>query len=180
MPPSRLTCPADIDELLLYRLHRLAGVPSRMVVRLCEGQFGITRREWRVLAVLAKAGGLQSSALAQHAQLDRARTSRAVTGLVAKGLVSRVAAPADRRQVRLNLTDSGRALYGDMFPRVDAINRAMLAALSETEILQLDATLVRLQATADALVAAEPLPKADRRRGGRKQAHAVVRPAPIA
>ena len=172
-PRSRLTQPADIDELLLYRLHRLAGVPSRMVVRLCEGKFGITRREWRVLAVLAKSGGLQSSALALDAQLDRARTSRAVTGLVTKGLVSRVTATADRRQVRLSLTESGVALYESMFPHVDAINRAMLAALSEDEIVQLDETLVRLQATADALVIAMPLLKADRRWGGRKLPPAV-------
>jgi hypothetical protein len=55
-----------------------------------------------------------------------------------------------------------------MFPHVDAINRAMLAALSADEIVQLDETLVRLQANADALVTAMPLPKADRRRGGRK------------
>jgi DNA-binding MarR family transcriptional regulator len=171
---SRLSCPADIDDLLLYRLHRLAGVPSQMVVRLCEGRFGITRREWRVLAVLAKEGGLQSSQLALHAQLDRARTSRAVTGLVSKGLVSRVTAPADRRQVRLTLTAGGESLYENMFPLVDAINRDMLSGLSETETVQLDATLTRLQVAADSLVAAAPLPKADRRRGGRKHPAAAA------
>lgn len=177
--PLRLTCPVDIDDLLLYRLHRLVGVPSRMVVRLCEGQFGITRREWRVLAVLAKEGGLQSSQLALRAQLDRARTSRAVTGLVSKGLVSRLPAAADRRQVSLALTEGGVSLYERMFPLVDAINRAMLAELPADDVARLDDILARLQTRADTLVAAAPLPKADRHRGGRKQPTAAGPPSPM-
>jgi DNA-binding MarR family transcriptional regulator len=170
---SRLTCPVSIDDLLLYRMHRVVGAASSMVVRLCEGQFGITRREWRVLAVLAREGGLQSSELALHAQLDRARTSRAVTGLVTKGLLGRVTAAADRRQVRLTLTDAGRTLYETMFPLVDTINRDMLSRLSENEVLQLDHMLEHLQSRADAMVAAADLPQANRRRGGRKHPQAV-------
>ena len=52
MPSPRLSAPQGLDDLLLYRLSRLLGVAGAPVIRLCEGQFGITRREWRVLALL--------------------------------------------------------------------------------------------------------------------------------
>ena len=49
---SRLAQPAALDDLLLYRLSRLLAVGGSPVIRLCEGRFGITRREWRVRALL--------------------------------------------------------------------------------------------------------------------------------
>ena len=52
--PARLAQPAALDDLLLYRLSRLLSVGGSMVIRLCEGRFGITRREWRVIARLAQ------------------------------------------------------------------------------------------------------------------------------
>lgn len=164
---SRLEEPATLDDLLLYRINRLLGVAGSMVIRLCEGRFGITRREWRVLALLAQDEGLLSSQLAERAQLDRARTSKAISSLVSKKLLRREPRPGDRRQASLALTDEGRALHAAMFPLVTDINRQLLAPLKAQEVAKLDAWLQALQAQADALVAHATLPKADRRRGGR-------------
>ena len=125
--------PAALDDLLLYRLSRLLAVGGSMVIRLCEGRFGITRREWRVIARLAEEEELLSSELAERIQLDRARTSRAVTSLVAKKLVRRQAGTSDRRHARLALTDKGRALYAALFPLVCEINRGLLSPLSADE-----------------------------------------------
>ena len=165
MPTPRLLSPAAIDDLLLYRLSRLVAVGGSVVVRLCEGVYGITRREWRVLALLARDEGLLSSQLAERAQLDRARTSRAITSLVAKKLAARQVGPGDRRQARIVLTAAGRALYQEMFPRVLEINRELLDALQPAKAAALDQVLDRLQARADAILARGGLPKADRRRG---------------
>jgi DNA-binding MarR family transcriptional regulator len=138
-----------------------------LVVRLCEGQFGITRREWRILALLAREEGVFSSQLARRAQLDRARTSRAVTTLVAKRLVRRDARAGDRRQISLALTDAGRALYAAIFPLVTEINQSLLCALNGPEIEMLDKALIRLQHRAGEMVEHAELPKADRRHGAR-------------
>lgn len=167
MSAPRLSRPAALDDLLLYRMSRLLGVAGGMVIRLCEGRFGITRREWRVLALLAQEEGLLSSQLAERIQLDRARTSRAITSLVAKKLVKRETGPGDRRQARLALTPQGRALYEALFPLVREINRELLAALPAGDVQRMDAALDALQARADTMVAKAELPKADRRRGGR-------------
>ncbi len=167
-PPCRLDQPSSLDDLLLYRLSRLLGVAGSSVIRLCEGRFGITRREWRVLALLAQNEGLLSSQLAERAQLDRARTSKAVTSLVAKKLLQREARAGDRRQALLSLTDEGRVLYDALLPLVFDINRELLAALPPSEVARLDASLSSLQQRADELLLSQTeLPKADRRRGGR-------------
>ena len=43
---NRLTHPEAANDLLMYRLNRLLAVAGSLVVRLCEGGYGITRREW--------------------------------------------------------------------------------------------------------------------------------------
>jgi len=158
--------PRPLDDLLLYRLSRLLSVAGSMVIRLCEGRFGITRREWRLVAVLASRGELSSSELAEHAQLDRARTSKAVGSLVAKQLVSRMVRPGDRRQVRLGLTESGQALYEDLFPLVTQINVELMGALGGEDAARFDESLHHLQARAERMVEEAVLPKADRGRRG--------------
>jgi DNA-binding MarR family transcriptional regulator len=164
---SSLRDPGGLDDLLLYKLSRLLSVGGSMVIRLCEGRFGITRREWRVIARLAREPELLSSELADSIQLDRARTSRAVTSLVAKKLVRRQAGRADRRQAHVALTDQGRALHAELFPLVCEINRGLLSPLAAEEAGRLDAMLAALQDRADTMVRAAELPKADRRRGAR-------------
>lgn len=167
MPNARLTDPQALDDLLLYRLNRVVSTAGTMVVRLCEGRYGITRREWRALAWLGREEGVLSSQLAERIQLDRTRTSRAVTSLQAKGLLHRLPGEADRREVRLTLSVAGRALYDELMPQVRAINRELLSALAPSEAQGLDAALSRLQQRAEQLAAQSPWPKADRRRGGR-------------
>lgn len=164
---SRLEAPQSMDDLLLFRISRILGVGGSLVIRLCEGRFGITRREWRIIALLHQGDSLLSSELALRAQLDRARTSRAIGSLVSKKLLTRESRPADRRQAALSLTEKGRTLYAELFPLVFAINQDMLSALASAEVTLLDSALDRLQARADAAVAATDLPHADRWRGGR-------------
>ena len=170
MPAPLLTHPRTIDDLFLYRISRLLVTGGAQVIRLCEGTFGITRREWRILALLAQGDGLVSSELAGRAQLDRARTSRTVTVLAAKQLVSRNPRPGDRRSVMLSLTPAGRALFDALFPQVAVINRSLLGALDDAELERLDTALDRLQARADTLVQAPARlggARGDRRSGGR-------------
>ena len=152
MPTNRLTQLKSLDDMLLYVLWQLQAAARRPVVRLCEAEFGITRREWRMLAQLADSEGMPSSALAERAALDRAQTSRAVSALVQKGLVVRTPRPGNRREVLLHLTERGRALYAALLPRVAAINQELLSVLSETEVATLDALVQRLRAQAERMV----------------------------
>jgi DNA-binding MarR family transcriptional regulator len=154
--PDRLTAPQHQADLLLYRLYRIHITAGRMVVHLCESEFGITRREWRILSFLAEREGALSSQLAQHAMLDRARTSRTLTSLAAKKLVVRQPRPSDRREVHVYLSEEGRRLYGEIYPRVAAINRELVAGLDAAQRTQLDAMVDALQAQASRMVDQRP------------------------
>lgn len=153
-PPDRISDPQRQGDLLLYRLHRIQGTAGRLVVQLCESEFGITRREWRVLSVLNEHEGVLSSVLAEHALLDRARTSRALTSLEAKKLITRQPRPSDRREVHVFLTDEGRRVYAQILPRVMAINRELVSSLSALQRQQLDEVVNALQAQAGRMLAA--------------------------
>lgn len=170
-PPGSLAAPQGLNDLLLYRLARLSAVAGARVVRLCEGQFGITRREFRMLALLAEGGPLQPSTLAEQAQLDRARTSRAISGLVGKKLVRRTAVANDGRLAQVALTPAGRELHAALFPQVAAINRELLSVLESHQVRQLQQALDALQRQAEHLALQAPFPKARGRR--RREASAL-------
>jgi DNA-binding MarR family transcriptional regulator len=145
----------------------LSSTAGALVVRLCEGGYGITRREWAVVAQLYENGGLPPSVLAERMHRDRARTSRTLTALIKKQLVLRTVSPGDRRGARVELTPAGRQLYNNLMPSIQAINGQILSALRADEVVQFDDVLARLQARAQSLVAelSPHWPRANRRLG---------------
>ena len=161
MSESCLTHPKMLDDMLLYRLWQLQSRAGRVVIRLCEDEFSVTRREWRLLAQLAREEGVLSSQLAERADLDRVRTSRTLGTLARKGLIVRTPRPGDRREVRVHLSESGRALYEALLPRVAAINQALVSALTSHEASVFEGLLARLQIRAEDLGSRlEPRPPA--------------------
>lgn len=164
----KLAKPDAIDDLLLYRLSRLLATGGASVIRLCEGQLGITRREWRIMASLKPSGSMLSSELADHAQLDRARTSRAISSLVAKGLIDRQIVPSDQRKATITLTDKGRTMYESFFPVVVGLNQRLLQGLGNDALATLDAALTHIQSEAERLQNEAGQPKANRRRSGHR------------
>jgi DNA-binding MarR family transcriptional regulator len=156
--------------LLNYRLLRLFALGGAPVVRLLEGRYGIARREWRLLALLAARGPMSPSALAEAAQLDRPRTSRAAGVLAAKGLLQRQAQSGDARRAVLTLTEAGHQLHDELFPQIAAVNARLVAVLDDAQLAVLDQALERLTAHARQLNTelAQDV-RADRRAGGSRR-----------
>ena len=171
-----LRTPHTLDELLNYRLLRLFALGGAPVIRLLEGRYGIARREWRLIALLAAQGEMSPSVLAERAHLDRPRTSRAVAGLVAKRLVARSVAAGDARRARVALTAQGLALHAEVFPQVAAINAELVSVLDDDLVQALDTALARLtdHARAQNQRLVQDV-RADRRAGGSRR---VRLPAP--
>lgn len=165
---QRLAEPQAANDLLMYRMNRLLAVAGSLVVRLCEGGYGITRREWGLVMVLSQHPGIPPAELARRLGLDRARTSRAITSLLAKKLVTRHTMPGDRRQAVLTLTPAGQTVHDELFPQVKALNQDLLAGLDGPAVHVLDHALANMQRRAEALVAARTdVPRTYRLRGGR-------------
>lgn len=145
---STLATPRDITELLNYRLARLVAASGAAVIRLCEGKYGVSRREWHLLGLLATLGPQAPSELADRCHLDRTRVSRAITQMNAKGLIRRLAVPGDQRRARVELTAEGRALHDAMFADIARVNVELVGCLDAAELQCLDGLLERLTAQA--------------------------------
>lgn len=165
-----LADPRVVDDFLNYRLSRLFAASGAMVVRLCEGRYGITRREWRLIALLAAHGAMSPSELAERAHLERARTSRHITELTARKLIRRLRVAGDARRAEVELTDKGRRLYDELLPQSVHFHHEVLSVLSPAELEAFDATLAKLTENAERIAATRPVAeKADRRHGGARR-----------
>jgi DNA-binding MarR family transcriptional regulator len=165
-----LRAPKSLNELLNYRLLKLQALSGAPVIRLLEGRYGIARREWRLLGLLAARGPLSPSTLAEEAQLDRPRTSRAIGSLVTKGLLRRQTLPGDARQARVALTEAGRELHDTILPQVAELNVAVLDAVDEPTLHALDQALVLLTERARQINLERVRDvRADRRAGGSRR-----------
>ena len=88
----------------------------------------------------------------------------------AKGLLARVPLPGDARQARVALTAAGRQLHAEVFPQVAAINQAVLQAVDDRALRQLDQLLTALTVRARALNAELVQDvRANRRAGGSRR-----------
>lgn len=167
---ANLRAPKKMAQFLNFRLQALFAQSGAPVVRMLEGHYGITRREWRLLAWLAESGPLSPSGLADATQLDRARTSRAIGELTRKGLVHRTPERHDPRRAVVSLTPAGQALYARIFPEVARVNAQLVEVLDDEQLKVLDAALERLTSHARELngrVATEI--KASRQAGGARR-----------
>nr|WP_316642591.1 MarR family transcriptional regulator [uncultured Roseateles sp.] len=161
--------PQQLEDLLMYRLTRVVRSCSLPLVRLFEGELGITRREWHVLALVVQEGELAPSRIAELCWLDRPRVSRAVGRLVDRGLLLRQAAG---RSALLRATDQGKTLYARAMAEAGAFNQALADDLDTAELAQLDALLNKLQCRAQTLRDA-PMPgrPVQRHAGGTRDRH---------
>ncbi len=71
---------------------------------------GLSMPQFRAMVLIANEPAASLSAVADHLALSLPTTSRMVSGLVAKGLLTRRDSAADRRQVSLGVTAKGRAV----------------------------------------------------------------------
>ena len=136
--------PRQHDDLLNFQLKRLVRYGGAPAVRLCEGRFGVTRREWRLVAALVEDGEMSLTDLVRRAQLDQGCVSLAAKALVGKGFVERSKLPDNQRRTVLRATPAGRELYHALFPQLARINVRILEALSGEEVAQLESILGKL------------------------------------
>ena len=120
--------------MLMYQLYQAWAQSNPVFVRLCEGRFGITRREWRLLACAVEGGIMTSAELAAAAKLDLARTSRTLGALCEKGWLRRLPDSADRRVVRIEATADGLDRYRALLPEVMRLNDLLVQDLDAAEV----------------------------------------------
>jgi DNA-binding MarR family transcriptional regulator len=119
----------------------------------------ISMREYDVLYTLSKCPEpIRLSELNRHVLLSQPALSRMVDRLAGRGLIERAVDFADRRGVRLALTETGQAAQREIGRRhARGVARAMSSRLSAAELWQLERLCGKLaQADSDGLLAPPP------------------------
>ncbi|MEM7118663.1 MAG: MarR family transcriptional regulator [Chloroflexota bacterium] len=97
----------------------------------------LTISQFGVLEAIYHLGPLQPSQLAIKILKSGGNLTLVITNLVKRGLVERQRREDDRRCIEIHLTEAGRTLINDLFPRhVDIVERE-INVLSATEQEQL-------------------------------------------
>lgn len=133
-----------IRQLLSYRLHVVANLFSRSAEMRYRREHDVSLWEWRTVALLAAEAPQSLATLARAAGVDKAQMSRVVSGLAARGVVSRADDARDARAVRLSLTARGRRLYKGLIRTATERDNAFLGELSAAERKALEAALAKL------------------------------------
>ncbi len=135
-----------LDDFVPYRLSYTSNLVSEAIARTYESLFGMTIPEWRLVAVIAEHDGITQAAICARTGMDKVTVSRAAIALAARGLVSRVPIPTDRRSQDLALSSEGQALYAQVAPKALELERRIFGGLGEDELRAFVATLRRIDA----------------------------------
>lgn len=147
IPASAAPAPT-LPAMMMFQLYRAWSAGNPIFIRLCEGRFNITRREWRILAIANMHPALTGTALAEAAALDTARCSRAVSTLCEKGLLKRTRDTKDTRVVHVSVTELGVQRYKEVMPIVASLNEEIFQDLSAAEMAALSSMLDRITSRA--------------------------------
>jgi DNA-binding MarR family transcriptional regulator len=105
---------------------------------------GLSAQQAFVIILLGEDRGETAADMCRTLAHDAGAMTRLIDKLEAAGLVRRMRGSRDRRSAHLELTRSGRAMYGQvMRVQVDVLNR-MLRGFSPSEVRTLERLLQRL------------------------------------
>lgn len=120
---------------------------SRSVVARVEPMLtraGLTVTQLGVLEAVLHKGPLSQRDLVRKVLTSPGNMTDVIDKLERRGLVCRGPIAGDRRQVQVTLTEAGRALISEVFPRHALDIAGAMAGLSQAETAQLDALLRKL------------------------------------
>lgn len=133
---NRKDMPAD--EAVLELVHAVMHQFRSQQYRALEGgTHDITHMESKVMGFFARHAGATQSDLAQHSGRDKAQLARLIKGLRERGLLSGEADAADRRNMRLQLTEAGQAIQRALRTRGRKLEARAVAGLDAEQRRQL-------------------------------------------
>lgn len=116
----------------------LASVEPRLAAA------GLTTTQFGVLEALLHKGALSQRELGRKVLTSAGNMTDLIDKLETRGLVKRTRQPNDRRAVRVELTEPGRALIQPLFASHVGDIAAAMAGLDEPELRQLSLLLRKL------------------------------------
>lgn len=140
------TPPLTLDSFLPYRLSFTSNLVSNAIAGVYEALFGLSVPEWRLIAVIAETGGVTQQAIGRRTLMDKVTVSRAAIALVERGLLHRSPNLDDKRSHLLDLTTTGRELYGQVVPKALELERSLFQTLDQQELMIFTGMLRKIDA----------------------------------
>lgn len=124
----------DLFKFMPFRLNRLAAEVSAELASEYRERYGLDIPEWRVLATLGfRDDACTAQYIADCTRTHKSTISRAVAHLLEQQTIERVENKDDRRELALQLTGKGRALYEELIPRLLHKEQDILSCLTAAE-----------------------------------------------
>ncbi|UUZ71851.1 MarR family transcriptional regulator [Polaromonas sp. P1(28)-8] len=125
---------------LLREVARLYTRAQRVVADCCR----TTNTQCMLLTELGRSGPLALSELGKRVCLEKSWVSRAVDGLVQRGLATKEANPQDARSWLVTLTDDGVERVRDLNQTLDVHAEQLLGSLSQRDRKTVESSLLLL------------------------------------
>jgi len=138
----------DLDRYLPYRMTVIAAQLSARLSKQYKAQFGISIAEWRILLNLGYSGSGSVRDIEKRVSLEKSKVSRGVSRLEARGYLTKSVDDADRRLLKLALTENGVDLLSQLIPIAQAYQDQLDAVLGE-DAARLQSALDRLAESRD-------------------------------
>ena len=134
----------QLGNFLPYRLSVLSNRISHDIAESYREQFGLSQREWRIMATIGEQPGLAARDVVRFTAMDKVAVSRAVNTMIKNKLVKRSFADDDKRRSQLSLSEKGQAIYKEIVPLALGYEKAILDKLNKDEINTLDSMIKKL------------------------------------
>ncbi|WP_138494830.1 MarR family winged helix-turn-helix transcriptional regulator [Paenibacillus pinistramenti] len=107
-------------------------------------QYGLAASEFTILEVLYHKGSFPLQQIGEKVLITSGSMTYNIDKLEKRGLLKRVPSEADRRVILAELTDEGRQLFDDIFPKHAAFVHSMMPELTSEEKRALTEQLKKL------------------------------------
>ena len=140
----------DLEDLVTYRLMKLADTMGRASTQAYGARFGVSNAELRLLAVISVHQPLSANEISRRTGLDKGWVSRSMSSLLRRDLVRRAPHPQDSRAMLVSLTRGGKSLVERMKPFAAARQARLMEGLSHIDV---DLLLTVVQQRLEAMLA---------------------------
>jgi DNA-binding MarR family transcriptional regulator len=108
-------------------------------------QCGLTHAQFDIIATLGNTPGMSYKQLGERTLITKGTLTGVIERLEHKGLVARERSGDDKRSFSVRLTDSGDALFQQVFPVVVAHGKQLFASCSDADFDAIDQALGKLK-----------------------------------
>ncbi len=134
----------QMNDSVGYLMSRVKSVMTNLVTQRTQEELGITGTQASMLFMIAVGKCSTAAELAREYGIDASAVTRLLDRVEKRGLLSRIRSIEDRRVVRLELTDEGRALAERLPPIFRSVLDQVLDGFTPEEVGFLKSMLRRI------------------------------------